>query len=224
MWRRRPGAGAPGRGINNQGNPSRVPATPEAAIQTFVRVNNRIRVPEIRCIGPDGEQIGVIPTREALDRASREGMDLVEIAPNAQPPVCRIMDYGKYKYEQERKDRQMRRNQTATRVKEIQFHPNVGEHDYQTKVRHVREFLAEGCRVKIGLFFRGRERAHQELGFEVMNRVLKDTLDVGHAEQTPRFIGRAIFMLLTPKPGHRGKVREDANTERPETAGEIAAQ
>ncbi len=165
-------------------------------------------MPEVRCIGPDGQQIGVITTREALERASREGMDLVEISPNAQPPVCRIMDYGKYKYEQEKKDKQARRHQSATRVKEIQFHPNVGDHDYQTKVRHTREFLQEGHRVKIGLFFRGRERAHEEIGFNVMNRVLKDCQDLGTPEQMPRFIGRAIFMLLCPKPGAKPRGAE----------------
>ncbi|HOW98728.1 MAG TPA: translation initiation factor IF-3 [Kiritimatiellia bacterium] len=171
-------------------------------------MNNRIRVPEVRCIGPDGQQIGVITTRDALERASREGMDLVEISPNAQPPVCRIMDYGKFKYEQEKKDKQARRHQSATRVKEVQFHPNVGDHDYQTKVRHTREFLQEGHRVKIGLFFRGRERAHEEIGFAVMNRVLKDCQDIGTPEQMPRFIGRAIFMLLCPKPGAKPKAAE----------------
>ncbi len=168
-------------------------------------MNNRIRVPEVRCIGPDGQQIGVITTREALERASREGLDLVEISPKAVPPVCRIMDYGRYKYEQEKKEKQLRRHQSATRVKEVQFHPNVGEHDYQTKVRHTREFLEDGHRVKIGLFFRGRERAHQEIGFEVMNRVLKDCQDLSTPEQMPRFMGRAIFMLLCPKPSVRGR-------------------
>lgn len=162
----------------------------------------------MRCIGPDGQQIGVITTREALERASREGMDLVEISPNAQPPVCRIMDYGKFKYEQEKKDKQARRHQSATRVKEVQFHPNVGDHDYQTKVRHTREFLEDGHRVKIGLFFRGRERAHEEIGFAVMNRVLKDCQDIGTPEQMPRFIGRAIFMLLCPKPGAKPRPAE----------------
>jgi translation initiation factor IF-3 len=171
-------------------------------------VNNRIRVPEVRCIGPDGQQIGVITTREALERASRDELDLVEISPNAAPPVCRIMDYGKYKYEQEKKEKQLRRHQSATKVKEVQFHPNVGEHDYQTKVRHTRDFLQEGHRVKIGLFFRGRERAHQEIGFEVMNRVLKDCQDIGTPEQMPRFIGRAIFMLLCPKPGAKPRVSD----------------
>ena len=206
---------------NNQGSGG-APQTQEEVIQTFVRVNNRIRVPEVRCIGPDGQQIGVITTREALERASRESMDLVEISPNAQPPVCRIMDYGKFKYEQEKKEKQLRRHQSATRVKEIQFHPNVGDHDYQTKVRHARDFLEDGYRVKIGLFFRGRERAHEEIGFEVMNRVLKDCLDIGTPEQTPRFIGRAIFMLLCPKPGAKPRAGEEQQA--PETAAATSAQ
>lgn len=191
-------------------------ATEEDAIQTFVRVNNRIRVPEVRCIDPNGQQLGIISTREALERAAQLGLDLVEVAPHAQPPVCRIMNYGKFKYEQEKKEKQMRRHQAAMRVKEIQFHPNVEEHDYQTKVRHTREFLQDGYRVKIGLFFRGRERAHEELGFEVMNRVLKDCQDVGTAEQMPRFVGRAIYMLLCPKSGSRVRAAAGRSSAAPQ--------
>ncbi|MFH0953809.1 MAG: translation initiation factor IF-3 [Verrucomicrobiota bacterium] len=170
-----------------------------------MRVNNRIRVPQIRCVGADGSQIGIISTREALAMAERAGMDLVEIAPNAAPPVCRIMDYGKYKYEEEKKEKTARKHQTATRVKEVQFHPNVAEHDYQTKLRHIRDFLGEGHRVKVGLFFRGRESAHQEIGIEVMNRVIKDCQDLGSAEQAPKFLGRNLYMLLSPKPSTRAK-------------------
>ena len=157
-------------------------------------------MPQVRCVGPDGSQIGIISTREALIMAEAQGMDLVEIAPTAQPPVCRIMDYGKYKYEEEKKQKVARKHQTNTRVKEVQFHPNVGDHDYQTKVRHMRDFLQEGHRVKVGVFFRGRESAHQELGFDVMNRVLKDCQDLASAEQAPKFLGRNLFMLLSPKP------------------------
>jgi translation initiation factor IF-3 len=177
-------------------------------IQQFIRVNHKIRAREVRVIDSDGKQLGVISTSQALSTAQAQGMDLVEIAPNAVPPVCKIVEYGKYKYEQEKKEKQLRRHQSATKVKEVQFHPNVGEHDYQTKVRHTRDFLQEGHRVKIGLFFRGRERAHQEIGFEVMNRVLKDCQDIGTPEQMPRFIGRAIFMLLCPKPGAKPRVSD----------------
>jgi translation initiation factor IF-3 len=137
--------------------------------------------------------------------AQEQGMDLVEIAPNAEPPVCRIMDYSKFKYEQDKKEKAARKHQTQTKVKEIQFHPNVGDHDYQTKLRHAREFLEEGHRVKVALFFRGRESAHRELGFELVNRVIQDCQDLAIPEQAPKSIGRAIFMLLSPKPSIRAR-------------------
>jgi translation initiation factor IF-3 len=176
-------------------------------------VNNRIRVSQIRCIGPDGEPIGVISTRDALAKAEVLGLDLVEIAPSAQPPVCRIMDYGKYKYEIEKKDKQARKHQSATKVKEIQFHPNVGDHDYQTKIRHAREFMMEGHRVKIGCFFRGRENAHQDIGFDVMKRVIHDCQDIAVPEQMPKFLGRNLFMLLTPRPSTKTKQQAAQGSE-----------
>lgn len=184
-------------------------------IQTFIRVNHRIRVPQVRLIGPDGNQVGIVATREALAMAETHHMDLVEIVPNAQPPVCRITDYGKFKYDQEKKEKASRKHHTATRVKEIQFHPNVGDHDYQTKVRHLREFIEEGHRVKVGCFFRGRENAHQDIGFEVMNRVLRDCQDIGMAEQAPKFFGRNLFMLISPKPS--AKARQQASAPAPES-------
>lgn len=152
----------------------------------------------MRCIDAEGNQIGVISTRDALERAQAAGLDLVEISPNARPPVCRIMDYGKFKYEQGKKDKMAKRHQTATKVKEIQLHPNVGDHDYDTKMRHITEFLQEGHRVKVALFFRGRESAHQDLGFALMNRVIVDCKTIGVAEQAPKLMGRAIHMVLTP--------------------------
>ena len=162
-------------------------------------MNMRIRVPEVRLIGPDGQQIGIVPTREALQRAQQVGLDLIEISPNAQPPVCRITDYGKFKYDSEKREKQTRQHQTATKVKEIQFHPNVGDHDYQTKVRHLRDFIEAGHRVKVILFFRGRESAHQEIGFEVMNRIIRDMMDIAQTEQLPRLMGRNILMMLIPR-------------------------
>ena len=173
-------------------------------------MNNRIRVPQIRCVGSDGSQIGIINTRDAMIMAEAQGLVLVEIAPNAQPPVCRIMDYGKYKYELEKKDKQAKKHQSATKVKEIQLHPNVGDHDYQTKLRHMRDFLDEGHRVKIGVFFRGRESAHQDIGFELMNRVMKDCSDLATPEQAPKFLGRNLFMLLSPRPGIRTRLQAEA--------------
>lgn len=190
----------------------------EATIQTFVRTNQRIRVPTVRCIGPDGNQIGIISTRDALELAQRAGLDLVEIAPHAQPPVCRIMDYGKYKYEMEKKQRQAKKHQMATKMKEVQFHPNVAEHDYQTKLRHIMEFLQDGHRVKVTLFFRGREREHEDLGFEVVNRVIRDIANVGVAEQAPKLIGRNITMMLTPKPGAKRRAQIPSPPVSPQNA------
>jgi translation initiation factor IF-3 len=155
-----------------------------------------IRVPEVRCIDQNGEQVGVVETREALALARKSGLDLVEVSPNAKPPVCRIMDYGKYKYDQEKKARQAKKHQSASKLKELKFHANVGEHDYQTKLRHGREFLEAGHKVKFSLYFRGRENAHRELGFELMNRIADDLKDIGTVEQAPRLMGRNLIMLL----------------------------
>jgi translation initiation factor IF-3 len=143
--------------------------------------------------------MGVITTREAMSKAREQGLDLVEVASNAHPPVCRIMDYGKYKYEQGKKERAAKKHQTGNKLKEIKFHVNVADHDYQTKIRHVREFLDHGNRVKCSLFFRGRENAHRELGFEIMQRVVDDIRDVARIDQPPKLIGRSIIMQVTPQ-------------------------
>lgn len=144
-----------------------------------------------------------MPLNEALRRAQLAGVDLVEIAPNAQPPVCRMMDLGKFRYEQARKEREARKHQHATKVKELKFHANISEHDYGVKVRHIRGFLEENVRVKISLMFRGREMAHMEIGKNLMKRVVTDCADVGHPEMEPKLIGRSIHMMLTPKPASK---------------------
>lgn len=162
-------------------------------------MNNMIRVPEIRCIDEDGEQMGIIPTREALTRAHETGLDLVEINATAKPPVCRIMDHGKFKYEQDKKKKEQKKRQVVVKLKEVKFHVNVGDHDYETKLRHAREFLEGGNRVKLSLMFRGRENAHRELGFELMKRVEKDLSEIASVEQAPRLQGRNIFMMVIPK-------------------------
>lgn len=154
-------------------------------------------------MGPDGRQIGIMRTSDALALAEREHLDLVEIAPNVSPPVCRIMDFGKYKYETEKKEREARRHQSAGRVKEIQFHANVDEHDYQTKLRKVRDFILEGHRVKVALFFRGRENAHQELGHALLQRVMSDCQDIAMPDQVPTSMGRMLVMMLGPRRGLR---------------------
>lgn len=157
-------------------------------------------MPSIRLIDAAGNQVGIVTTYEALTMARQSQLDLVEIAPTAQPPVCRIMDFGKYKYEVAKQEKGARKNQGGQRIKEVKFHSNVDDHDYQFKVRHIREFLSEGHRVKCSLMFRGREQAHQELGHQLMRRVLKDVEDMARSERPPEQMGRFIFMLLTPTP------------------------
>jgi translation initiation factor IF-3 len=161
-------------------------------------------VPEVRLIGANGDQLGVVSTYDAMTQARSAGLDLVEISPTARPPVCRIMDYGKYRYDLSKKEKQNKRSATATKVKEIQLHPSVGDHDYEVKLRHLKDFLGEGHRVKVALFFRGRENAHKELGFELMNRVLADVREIGVVEQAPKLLGRNIQMVLPEPEGSAG--------------------
>ncbi len=153
----------------------------------------------------DGSQVGVVSTRDALLLAQRRGLDLVEVSPQAQPPVCRVMDYGKFKFEQAKKEKQSRKNQSNTKVKEVKFHTSVEEHDYSTKLRHIRDFLEEGHRVKVSLMFRGRENAHQELGYEVVKRVVADCADIGVSDRDPQKLGRFLIVLMNPKPAARAK-------------------
>lgn len=152
--------------------------------------------------------MGIMSTYDAQTRAREAGLDLVEISPTARPPVCRIMDYGKYRYETSKKEKLSKKNAAATRVKEIQLHPSVGDHDYEVKLRNLKKFLGEGHRVKVALFFRGRENAHKELGFVLMNRVLADIRDIGTVEQAPKLMGRNIQMVIMPNP----KIRQAAKS------------
>ena len=166
---------------------------------TFTRINQMIRAPEIRCLLPDGAQAGIMSLRDALKLSEERGLDLVEISPNAEPPVCRIMDYGKFKYEEGQRKKQAKKSQSKSVIKEVKFHANVDENDYQIKLRNIRGFLADGDKVKLTLQFRGRENAHREIGDEVMKRVCQDLADVAVVEQEPRLLGRAINGLLGPK-------------------------
>ena len=156
-------------------------------------------MPEIRVIDPNGEQLGIMKTGEALRLSDSYGLDLVEISPTAKPPLCRIMDFGKYKYDQEKKKKEQKKHQVQTKLKEVKFRVNVGDHDYDTKMRNLRKFIEHGDRVKISLMFRGRENAHREIGFEVMQRVIKDTVDITTVDQSPRLNGRFINAILVPK-------------------------
>jgi translation initiation factor IF-3 len=160
-------------------------------------------VPQVRCINADGEMVGIIPTQQAQRMAQEQGLDLVEISPTAEPPVCRIMDFGKYRYQENLKEKEARKNQHKQVIKEMKFHPNVGEHDYETKLNHIKDFLEKGFKVKLSLAFRGRENAHREIGFELFNRVIKDTAEIGVVEMTPRMMGRTILAMLGARPTKR---------------------
>ncbi len=153
---------------------------------------------EVRLIGDDGEQKGVVPLDEALDMAYNAGLDLVEVSPNARPPVCRIMNYGKYRYEMQKKADEARKKQRHTQVKEVKFRPATGEGDYQVKLRNLIRFLEDGDKAKITIRFRGREMAHQELGREVLERLKEDLKEHGTVEQNPRLEGRQMVMMVAP--------------------------
>ena len=154
---------------------------------------------EVRCIAPDGEQLGVMKTEDAIAEADSHGLDLVEVSPNADPPVCKILDHGKFKFEAQKKRNEAKKKQKVIEVKEIKLRPNIDEHDYQVKMRSVQKFLYEGDKVKVTLRFRGREMAHQELGVNVLNRVREDTDEVAKIEAFPKLEGRQMIMVIAPK-------------------------
>ncbi len=162
-------------------------------------MNERIRVSEIRLIGPDGENVGVVPPSVGLQMAQDAGLDLVEISPNATPPVCKVMDLGKFKYEQQKREAEARKKQKIIEVKEIKFRPGTDTHDYDVKMRSVMKFLGEGDKVKVTLRFRGREMAHQDLGLELLNRVKDDVGEAGKVESMPKLEGRQMVMMIAPK-------------------------
>ena len=164
-----------------------------------LRINNRIRVREVRVVGEAGEQLGVLATPDALKRAEEAGLDLVEVAPTAVPPVCRIMDYSKYKYEQEKREKEARKKQKIVHLKEIRLSPKIGEHDYQFKVRHLTDFLKKGDKVKVTMIFRGREMAHIDLGRKILDRLSSDISGLGEIEEMPKLEGRFLNMIIRSK-------------------------
>lgn len=163
-----------------------------------VRVNEQIRISPIRLIDDEGEQVGIVSLDDARARAEEKGLDLVEVAPEARPPVVKLMDFGKFKYEQARAAREARKKQHTTQVKEVKFRPGIEDHDYDFKLRHARRFLAEGNKVKLTMMFRGRQMSHPELGREVLLRAQGDLEEVGKVESEPSFEGRTMFMVLAP--------------------------
>jgi len=171
----------------------------DAALATDeARINDRIRARQVRLIGADGSQLGVKPLPEALNIARESGLDLVEVAANADPPVCKIMDYGKYKYEQDQRRKESRRKASNVVIKEMKFRPKIDEHDYDTKMKHVERFLEEGSKVKLTIMFRGREMAHPELGRRILERVAERVAEIAIVESAPKQDGRNMVMVLNP--------------------------
>ncbi|MDA8768334.1 translation initiation factor IF-3 [Planktomarina temperata] len=168
--------------------------------ETGPRINERIRGSELRLIDENGENIGVVTPERALIMAEDAGLDLVEISPNANPPVCKIMDFGKFKYESQKKEADARKKQKIIEIKEVKFRPNTDKHDYEVKMRNVFKFLENGDKVKITLRFKGREMAHQELGRDLLLRVAEDTKEIGRVENMPKMEGRQMIMLVGPLP------------------------
>jgi translation initiation factor IF-3 len=168
--------------------------------ETGPRVNDRIKAQEIRLIGPEGQNVGVVTPTRAMELAAQVGLDLVEISPNAAPPVCKIMDFGKYKYEQQKRESEARKKQKTIEVKEVKFRPNTDINDYNVKMRNVIRFLEGGDKVKVTLRFRGREMAHQNLGRILLERVAEDVKELGKIENMPKMEGRQMVMMIGPLP------------------------
>ncbi len=178
-----------------------------------LRINEEVTAPQIRLIGEDGDQLGIFDNDSAQQIAEDQGYDLVEIAPNAEPPVCRIMDYGKYRYEQDVKAKQARKNQAKIEVKEMKFRPKIDVGDYETKKGHVLRFLEKGNKVKITIMFRGREMTHPELGLKILEQLADELKDVAVIEQDPKLEGRNMHMLLAPIPQDAKKKQAPKKTE-----------
>jgi len=168
-------------------------------IADIVRINEKIRADSVRLIGPDGEQVGIVAIHEALNYADRLNLDLVEVAPMATPPVCKVMDYGKYRYEQEQKAKEARKRQTTISIKEIKLRPKIDDHDFDTKKGHVERFLRKGDKVKLTIMFRGRELVHPHLGERLLRRMAEDLAEIGEIESEPNLDGRNMVMMLAPK-------------------------
>jgi translation initiation factor IF-3 len=162
------------------------------------RINDKIEAPEVRLVDVDGEMAGVVALPKALEKAVEAGLDLVEVSPNASPPVCKILDYGKFKYEAQKKANAARKKQRVIEVKEIKMRPNIDDHDYETKMRKVHAFIEEGDKVKVTMRFRGRELAHQEIAMRVLNRVREEVGETVKIEQFPRMEGRQMIMIMAP--------------------------
>ncbi len=186
----------------------------------FARVNGKIRAREVRVIDTDRKQLGVLPLNEAINMARAKGVDLVEIVPNAIPPVCRLVDFGKFRYEQAKQDKEARKHHHANKVKEVQLSPNIDPHDFGVKLQHAIEFLCEDMKVKVTLRFRGREMAHKEFGFQQVEKFIKELVPYGHPDASPKLIGKGINVMLSPLP----RAKRAKNPRQAERDAELAAQ
>ena len=176
-----------------------LPLLPRATtINQRTRINQQIRISPVRVIDQEGEQVGILPIEQALSMAEELGLDLVEVAPMARPPVCRIMDYGKFKYEEQRKAREARKKQHQIQIKEVKMRPGIEDHDFEFKTRHARRFLEEGNKVKVTMMFRGRQMAHPEIGRQVLDDVMKELADISKVEMNPTMEARSMSMVLVP--------------------------
>jgi translation initiation factor IF-3 len=189
-------------------------------------VNDRIRAPQVRLVGSDGAQIGIVSIQEALRRAQELDLDLVEVAPQANPPVCRIMDYGKFKYERDIRQKEARKHQARVEVKEMKMRPKIDPHDYGTKKGHIVRFLNQGARVKVTIMFRGREMAHTELGRKLLDRLTGDLQELATVEAYPKLDGRNMVMVLAPvkRPVGRARPEEEHEDEAPAEEAQAEAQ
>lgn len=179
------------------------PSRNSSSSAAFLRVNGKIRAREVRVIGGDGKQLGVFPLNDALNLARQHGVDLVEISPNAVPPVCRLVEIGKFRYEQAKREKESKKHQHASTVKEIQLSPRIDPHDLSIKITHAVNFLCEDMKVKVALKFRGREMAHTEIGFEVIKNFLEKISPFGHRDFEPKLIGKGITVMVTPLPRNK---------------------
>lgn len=168
-------------------------------IRRYIRVNEKIHSKTVRLIGPEGEQMGIFPRELALKKTQEYDLDLVEVAPGAQPSVCRIMDFAKYKYEQEKREREAKKHQKHSQLKEIRISPRIDNHDYQIKLKHIQEFLEKGHKVRIRMLFRGREVAHQEVGRKLIEKLITDIARLGKVDKSPHMLGRVLILILGPK-------------------------
>lgn len=197
--------------------PSRRPAP-----ASFIRINGKIRAREVRVIGIDNKQLGVMSLNDAISLARQNAVDLVEIAPNAVPPVCRVVDFGKFRYEQAKKDKESKKHQHASTVKEVQLSPRIDPHDLEVKVGHAIDFLCEDMKVKVALRFRGREMAHTDVGFEVVKKFIVELQAFGHPDFEPKLVGRGISLMISPLPRNK-RAKNPRQTEEGDAAQGVPA-